>query len=104
MSTAIEAVGATLLYLPPYSPDFNPIEKAFPKLKALLREAAERSVDALWNRIGVPWLTTYATRNNAYGRFEQNAQSRSEHPIVHRIGEPPGDFTVLSKRAARLLS
>lgn len=49
---AIEAAGATLLYLPPYSPDFNPIEKALSKLKALLRKAAERSVDALWNRIG----------------------------------------------------
>lgn len=49
---AIEATGATLLYLPPYSPDFNPIEKAFSKLKALLRKAAERTVDALWNRIG----------------------------------------------------
>lgn len=49
---AIEAAGATLLYLPPYSPDFNPIEKAFSKLKALLRKAAERSVDALWKRIG----------------------------------------------------
>ncbi len=48
----IEAAGATLLYLPPYSPDLNPIEKAFSKLKALLRKAAERSVDALWNRIG----------------------------------------------------
>ncbi len=49
---AIEAAGATLLYLPPYSPDFNPIEKAFSKLKALLRKAGERSVDALWSRIG----------------------------------------------------
>jgi transposase len=49
---AIEAKGATLLYLPPYSPDFNPIEKAFSKLKALLRKAAERTVDALWDRIG----------------------------------------------------
>ena len=49
---AIEAAGATLLYLPPYSPDFNPIEKAFSKLKALLRKAAERTVDGLWNRIG----------------------------------------------------
>ena len=48
----IEAAGASLLYLPPYSPDFNPIEKAFSKLKALLRKAAERTVDALWNRIG----------------------------------------------------
>ncbi len=49
---AIEAVGAELVYLPPYSPDFNPIEQFFAKLKALLRKAAERSIDALWNRIG----------------------------------------------------
>ncbi|MDP6427866.1 MAG: IS630 family transposase, partial [Rhodospirillales bacterium] len=50
---AIEAVGATLLYLPPYSPDFNPIELAFSKLKALLRKAAERTIDGLWDKIGV---------------------------------------------------
>jgi transposase len=49
---AIEAVGASLLYLPPYSPDLNPIEQVFAKLKALLRQAAERSVDGLWSRIG----------------------------------------------------
>jgi len=49
---AIEAVGAKLLYLPPYSPDFNPIENAFAKLKTLLRAAAERTVEALWHRIG----------------------------------------------------
>ena len=49
---AIEAVGASLLFLPPYSPDFNPIENAFAKLKALLRAAAERTVDALWTTIG----------------------------------------------------
>jgi len=49
---AIEAAGARLLYLPPYSPDFNPIEKAFSKLKAHLRKAAERTVDGLWNMIG----------------------------------------------------
>ena len=49
----IEAVGASLLYLPPYSPDFNPIENAFAKLKALLRKAAERTVAALWDRIGI---------------------------------------------------
>jgi len=48
---AIEAVGARLLYLPPYSPDFNPIEQLFAKLKALLRKAAERSIDGLWSRI-----------------------------------------------------
>jgi transposase len=49
---AIEAAGATLRYLPPYSPDFNPIELLFAKLKALLRKAAERSIEALWHRIG----------------------------------------------------
>ena len=48
----IEAAGATLLFLPPYSPDFNPIENAFAKLKALLRRAAERTVDRLWAAIG----------------------------------------------------
>ena len=52
MRKAIEAVGATLRYLPPYSPDLNPIEKAFSKLKALWRKAAERTVHGLWNQIG----------------------------------------------------
>jgi transposase len=46
---SIEAAGARLLYLPPYSPDFNPIENAFAKLKALLRKAAERTVEGLLN-------------------------------------------------------
>lgn len=49
----IEAAGVSLLFLPPYSPDFNPIENAFAKLKALLRKAAERTVGALWDRIGL---------------------------------------------------
>jgi transposase len=49
---AIEAAGARLLYLPPYSPDFNPIENAFSKLKAMLRAAAARTVDGLWSAIG----------------------------------------------------
>ncbi len=49
---AIEAAGANLLYLPPYSPDFNPIENAFAKLKALLRKAAVRTIGALWDQIG----------------------------------------------------
>ena len=49
---AIEATGARLRYLPPYSPDFNPIENAFAKLKALLRKAAARTIDELWNAIG----------------------------------------------------
>ena len=50
--SAIEAAGASLLYLPPYSPDFNPIEQAFAKLKAMLRKAAERTLDDLWRTIG----------------------------------------------------
>ena len=49
--TAIEAAGANLLYLPPYSPDFNHIEMAFSKLKALLKKAAARNVDDLWQAI-----------------------------------------------------
>ena len=49
---AIAAVGASILYLPPYSPDLNPIELAFSKLKRLLRSAAERTVGALWSAIG----------------------------------------------------
>ncbi|MBS0153900.1 MAG: IS630 family transposase [Nitrospira sp.] len=49
---AIEAVDATIRYLPPYSPDLNPIEMVFAKLKARLKKAAPRTVDALWNEIG----------------------------------------------------
>ena len=48
---AIEAAGAELLFLPPYSPDFNPIELAFSKLKAHLRKAAAQTPDDLWNAI-----------------------------------------------------
>jgi len=47
----IKAAGAELLYLPPYSPDFNPIEMAFSKLKALLRKTAARTVDELWDAV-----------------------------------------------------
>ena len=49
---AIESVGAKVLYLPPYSPDFNPIEMAFSKFKWLLKSAKERTVEALWQTCG----------------------------------------------------
>ena len=49
---AIEKTGARLRFLPPYSPDFNPIEKAFAKIKALLRKAAARTINELWKVIG----------------------------------------------------
>jgi transposase len=50
---AIRQAGARLFFLPPYSPDLNPIEQVFAKLKTLLRKAAERTVEATWKRIGV---------------------------------------------------
>ena len=49
---AIRSAGARLLFLPPYSPDLNPIEQVFAKLKHLLRKAAERTATATWQRIG----------------------------------------------------
>lgn len=51
VAEAIRAVGASVLYLPPYSPDLNPIEQVYAKLKALLRKAAARTKDALWKTI-----------------------------------------------------
>lgn len=54
---SIESAGASLLFLPPYSPDFNPIENAFAKLKALLRKAAERGIQGLWSAIGAAVAT-----------------------------------------------
>jgi transposase len=56
---AIEAAGAKLLYLPPYSPDLNPIEMAFSKLKALLRAKALRKMDELWTALG-PLSNTFS--------------------------------------------
>lgn len=58
---AIRAAGAKLFFLPPYSPDLNPIEQVFAKLKTLLRKAEERTVEATWRRIGL--LLTAFTRN-----------------------------------------
>jgi len=52
VAEAIAASGASILYLPPYSPDLNPIEQVFAKLKALLRKAAARTREALWDKIG----------------------------------------------------
>ena len=51
-ATALKWHHLKAVYLPPYSPDFNPIENAFAKFKALLRKAAERTIDGLWSRIG----------------------------------------------------
>ena len=70
---AIRARGARLLFLPPYSPDLNPIEQVFAKLKHLLRKAAERSVETTWRRIGTllnafpPHECANYLRNSGYG-------------------------------------
>ena len=64
---AIAAVGATVLYLPPYSPDLNPIEKLFAKLKTLLRKAAKRSTEELWQEIGA--LLNTVTRSECANYF-----------------------------------
>jgi len=61
---AMEAVGARLLFLPPYSPDLNPIENAFAKLKAMLRKAAARSIEQLWDAIA-RIIQTYSPRECA---------------------------------------
>jgi transposase len=65
IEAAITAAGATLRYLPPYSPDLNPIEKAFSKLKAHLRKAAARTVEALWATIAslLPLFTPTQCKN-----------------------------------------
>ena len=71
---AIKAAGAGVLYLPPYSPDLNPIEQVFAKLKALLRKASARTKEALWTTLGAlltdfspsecrNYLTTQAMRS-----------------------------------------
>jgi transposase len=75
---AIEAAGARLVYLPPYSPDLNPIERAVAKLKALLRQAGERTVEGLWDFLGkaldafVPEECRNYFRHCGYGAPLQN--------------------------------
>lgn len=63
---AIERAGARLLFLPPYSPDFNPIEMAFSKLKALMRKAAARTVEDLWAAVAecLDDFKSHECRNN----------------------------------------
>ena len=63
---AVEATGAQLLFLPPYSPAFNPIENAFSKLKALLRKAAARTIDELWAAVARAIDTFTPTECNNY--------------------------------------
>jgi transposase len=71
---AIRKAGAKLFFLPPYSPDLNPIEQVFAKLKTLLRKAAERSIEATWQRIGLLLDTFTPEECQAYFRHAGYAQ------------------------------
>jgi transposase len=75
----IEARGCQLIYLPPYSPDFNPIEQAFSKLKNYLRAACARSRDALMEIIGEALSTI--TVSDAEGYFEHCGYRRVVQPL-----------------------
>ena len=66
MRKAIRAAGARLLFLPPYSPDLNPIEQVFAKLKHLLRRSQERTTEDTWRRIGTLLDTFTAQECNNY--------------------------------------
>jgi transposase len=68
VENAIRAAGARLFFLPPYSPDLNPIEQVFAKLKALLRKAGERTIEATWQCIGKLLDTFHAAECAAYLR------------------------------------
>jgi transposase len=72
---SIEAAGAMLLFIPPYSPDLNPIEQAFAKLKALLRAMALRSVEALWKALGD--LTTAFSPQECANHFRNAGYGQS---------------------------
>jgi len=72
----IESAGATLLYLPPYSPDLNPIEMAFSKIKQLLRSLAARTRDALWRNIQP--ILNRITPSDAIGYFNHAGYATSE--------------------------
>jgi transposase len=75
VSQIIEAASASLIYLPPYSPDLNPIEQSFAKLKAHLRKAKERTIPALYDQIGQALETFHPTEFPNYFRKSGYAPS-----------------------------
>jgi transposase len=85
---AIQAHGATLVCLPPYSPDRNPIEQAFAKLKTLLRKLAARTVSSLWNALGdlldrfTPQECANYLASAGYVPFNRNPLSRGFHDCL----------------------
>lgn len=75
----IEAAGCQVLFLPPYSPDYNPIELAFAKLKTALRRAGQRTVEGLWTAIGTGLDTI--TAQDARGWFQHCGYQLHQHPL-----------------------
>ena len=91
---AIEAAGCRLLYLPPYSPDLNPIEQAFAKLKALLRKAGERTVEGLWRLLGRLARRVHAPRSAATtSRIPDTAPHRIPDAVLHLLGNHSSGLT-----------
>jgi transposase len=77
---AIESVGAKVLYLPPYSPDLNPIENAFAKLKTLVRKAKLRTVEELWDKLGK--LTDVFTPEECENYFKNAGYGKNTESIA----------------------
>ena len=86
VAAAIEARGARVEYLPPYSPDLNPIERAFSKLKALLRKAAKRTVEELWDYLGEVLDEFKPQECRNYLASEQHTTTRARL-LVQRVVE-----------------
>jgi len=80
VAEAIESVGAQVLYLPPYSPDFNPIEQVFSKLKTMLRKLKSRTMEDLWKNLGelcdifTPKECYHYYKNAGYGKIKISTQ------------------------------
>jgi len=93
---AIRSAGARLLFLPPYSPDLNPIEQVFAKLKHLMRKAAERSHEATWRRIGSllhafsPTECRNYLRNSGYGSSSCHPSLVAAEGVCGRPDTAPG--------------
>ena len=79
MRERIEVAGAALLLLPPYSPDFHPIKKAFSRLKTMLRKAGKRTVSGLWNLIGK--LVDNLQHVECINYFSHAAMNRTDRKI-----------------------
>jgi transposase len=91
---AIEAKGASLMFLPAYSPDLNPIEQVFAKLKALLRKAEPRSRETLWRTIG--------STLDRFKRKRQPSRRADGYLQTKRVQELPGKLRIRTNELKRL--